>query len=313
MRTAIIIPAYNEEQTIAQVMQEFHHELPDCEIYIVDNNSSDRTYSIATETYQLLGCKGRLLSEPRQGKALAVRTAFQSVDADVYLMVDGDCTYPADQVHEILAPVLNGEADMVVGDRLSDGHYSKENKRPLHDAGNRLIRWMINRLYDAQLKDILSGYRAFSRRFVDTFPILCRGFELETNLALHALDKRLKIIEIPVVYKDRPEGSVSKLNTIQDGARVLFLMFNIFRIYRPFSFFGTASLFCLILSLFAGVLPVLDYVTEKYVYHIPLALLASALVVLSVLFIAIALILDGMAIGHRMDFENQLVRYKDER
>lgn len=313
MKTAIIIPAYNESQTIAQVMEQFHAELPDAALFVVDNNSTDDTATIALKTYAKLGCRGHLISEPRQGKAMAVRTAFQSVDADIFIMVDADCTYPVESVHEMIKPVADGTADMVVGDRLSQGHYGRENKRRMHATGNRFVRWLLNWLYKASLQDILSGYRVFSRRFVDTFPVLCTGFELEANLTLHSLDKRLRITEVPIKYVDRPHGSTSKLRTVHDGIRVLMLIFNIFRIYRPMVFFGFFALICFLASIAAGILPVLEYIQHRYIYRVPLAVLASAFGILSVLFMSIALILDGMSINHRIEFEYHLGRHKNGR
>lgn len=313
MKTAIIIPAYNEAQTIAKVMAQFHDQLPHAAIYVVDNNSNDGTAQIAEQTYASLRCSGRLLSEPRQGKAMAVRTAFHTIEADILIMVDADCTYPAESIHELIAPVKNSSADMVVGDRLSQGHYHLENKRPLHLTGNLFIRWLLNRLYDADLNDILSGYRVFSRRFVETFPILCRGFELEANLTLHALDKQLRIVEIPIAYADRPTGSLSKLNTVRDGFSVLFLIFNIFRIYRPLVFFGTTAAFFLLLSLTAGFLPIMEYVQHRYIYRVPLAILASGFGILAVLFMSMALILDGLSNNQRIEFEYRLGKHKHDR
>ena len=300
---AIVIPAHNEERTISEVIRAFVVQDRTFSIYVVDNNSTDQTRRIAEATLEEVGVRGCVLFESRKGKSLAIRNAFSKIDADVYVMVDADMTYPAAEVFHLIEPVLNGSAEMVVGDRLSSGEYQKENKRIFHEGGNRFVRWLISRLYGYQLNDILSGYRAFSRRFVKTYPILCDGFELEADLTLHALDKKLAFLEIPVGYKDRPEGSVSKLSTMQDGIRILVLIFNIFRYYKPLLFFSAISAFFLLACLFFGSIPLLDYLHFRYVYHVPLAILSSALGVLSILFLSIALVLDGIARNHKFEFE----------
>ena len=237
-KTVIILPAYNEEQTIAATIEDFHRALPKAAVYVVNNRSTDATESIAREALSRLGCKGDVINERRPGKGNAVRRAFLEIDADIYVLADADLTYPAEQVHELIAPVINGEADMVVGDRHSAGHYAAENKRALHGFGNRLVRDLINRLFYANLADIMSGYRVFSRRFVKSYPILVEGFEIETDMTLHALDKRFRIVEIPINYRDRPAGSFSKLNTLRDGAKVINTITQILRYYRPLAFFG---------------------------------------------------------------------------
>lgn len=308
-RIAIIIPAYNEEETIAQVVRAFSEQDATFEIYIVDNNSADKTAALAEKALQESQVAGRVLFESRQGKSLAVRTAFSSIDADIYVMVDADMTYPANAVHKLIEPIRNGKADMVVGDRLTKGEYQKENKRAFHELGNYFIRWLITKLYKQPLRDILSGYRVFSRRFVKTYPVLCEGFELEADLTLHALDKKLVLVEVPIEYKDRPEGSESKLNTVQDGIRILSLILNIFRHYKPFAFFGSLSAICLGLCLLAGCFPVWEYFKCQYVYRVPLAVLAAALGILSLQFLGIALVLDSIANNHRFNFELKLSNF----
>lgn len=309
---AIIIPAYNEERTIGEVVRAFAERNMAFTFCVIDNNSSDKTGAIAAETIAECGVDGRVLFEPRQGKAIAVRRAFSTIDADVYVLVDADMTYPADAVEGLIEPVISGRVDMVVGDRISGGSYSKENKRAFHEGGNKLVRWMVNRLYRSQLRDILSGYRVFSRRFVKTYPVLCDGFELEADLTLHALDKKIPFEEIPIQYKDRPEGSSSKLNTLQDGVRIVKLMLNIFRHYRPLLFFGSVSLLFFVLSLVCGIAPVLDYIRYQFVYHVPLAVLAAALGILSIIFLSIALVLDSIASHHRFDYELRLISFRGD-
>ena len=306
-RIAVILPAYNEELTIRQTMQAFHSALPDAELVVVNNNSSDRTLEIAIDTLAALRCAGRVITEMRQGKGHAVRRAFLEIDADVYVLADADMTYPPERVHALIDPVLNDGADMVVGDRHSLGHYQKENRRALHGFGNRLVQGLVNNLFHSDLVDIMSGYRVLSRRLVKNYPILVGGFQIETDMTLHALDKRFRIVEIPVEYKDRPAGSVSKLSTFSDGAKVLWSIAQIFRHYRPLRFFFSLAA----LSVLAGIacsIPVFaDWVRYKYIYHVPLAILATGLQILAVMFFAIGLILDSLVHLQRMSYERDML------
>jgi glycosyltransferase involved in cell wall biosynthesis len=307
-RIVVVLPAYNEAATLAATMAAFHAALPDAELWVVDNASTDGTGRLAAETLAALGAGGGVIVEPRKGKANAVRRAFLELDADAYLMADADCTYPAERAGELLAPVLEGRADMVVGDRHTLGHYASENKRPMHGAGNRLVQVLVNRLFRARLADILSGYRAFGRRFVKTYPIVVEGFELEADVTLHALDKRFRILEVPVEYRDRPAGSASKLDTWRDGARVLWVILQLFRYYRPMLFFGALSAAMLAFALAAGVPVLWDWMRFHYIYHVPLAILAASSVVVATVLLAVGLILDGIAHQQRMRFELALLR-----
>lgn len=305
---AIVLPAYNEAATVEAVIRAFHLALPDAQIYVVDNNSNDGTAEIARTTIARIGAHGEVLHESRQGKGCALRRAFQSIEADVYLLADADLTYPADQALDLLAPVLRGEADMVVGDRQSGGHYLAQNKRQLHGFGNGLVNRLINYFFNADLKDSLSGYRAFSRTFVKTYPVMTAGFQVETDMTLHALDKRFRILEIPVAYVDRPAGSASKLNTVADGAQVLFAIFQILRYYKPFAFFGSIALLAMLAGLVASVPVFSDWFLYRYIYHVPLALLAAALEIVAFIMLAVALILDSMAHQQKMSFELLLLQ-----
>lgn len=308
MRIAVILPAYNEAPTIAATLRAFHAALPAAALVVVDNNSADDTAVIARETLAALGGAGRVLTELRQGKGFAVRRAFHDVDADVYLMTDADMTYPADQARDLLQPVLAGEADMTVGDRLSGGHYDRHNRRPLHGGGNRLVRWLVNRIFGASLRDIMSGYRAMSRTFVQHYPLLVRGFELETDMTMHALAHRFRIREIPVAYVDRPAGSASKLSTVSDGTRVLFTIVQILRFYRPLAFFGTLGLVAMVAGLVAGAPVIQDWISYRFIYRVPLAILASALQIIALLLLTIGLVLDGLARQYRRQFELDVLR-----
>ena len=304
---AIILPAYNEELTIEGVIRSFHAELPDASIWVINNRSSDRTEAIALSVFAELNCSGGVIHEASPGKGNAVRRAFLEVQADIYVMAAADLTYPAQEIHALMRPVVENKADMVVGDRHSSGCYGVENKRSLHEFGNQLVRHLVNVLFRSKLIDIMSGYRVFNKRFVKNYPILVSGFEIETDMTLHALDKRFRIVEIPIQYLDRPEGSTSKLNTLRDGMKVILTIGNISRYYRPGLFFGVLSgMVCLAGLLMA--IPVLnDWINHRFIFHVPLAILATGMEIVAVLLAAIALILDSLAHQDRRNFENKLL------
>lgn len=309
-RVAIVLPAYNEELTVAGCIRSFRQVLPDAEIYVIDNNSADATLQIAKQ--EINGkCRGRVLTETRQGKGNAIRRAFMEIDADIYVMADADMTYPADKVHDLLLPILEGRADMVVGDRHSRGDYARENKRRFHGIGNTLVTNLVNRTFKASLGDIMSGYRAMTRVFVKNYPVLVEGFQLETDLTLHALHNRFRVVEVPIAYVDRPEGSESKLSTFSDGRKVLLAIFNILRHFRPLVFFGLGA------ALFAGVslvsaIPVLqDWFTDGYIRHVPLAILATGLAIVSLILLSIGLILDSVVHMQRFNYELNLLKGGD--
>ena len=304
---ALILPAYNEELTISKVIEIFHQELPEASIFVIDNNSSDRTYELAASTLKNSNITGKVIREHRQGKGNAVRRAFLEVNADVYVMADADLTYPAFRIRELLNPILNGEADMVVGDRHSLGGYQKENKRNFHSFGNSLVTTLVNKLFRANLVDIMSGYRAFSKKFVKNYAILVEGFEIETDITLHSLDKRYRIKEIPIEYRDRPEGSFSKLNTFSDGAKVLFTIFQILCYYRPLFFFGVIAIFFGILGFVASIPVLNDWITHRFIHHIPLAILAVALELIAALSLSVSLILNSITRQYRMQCERDLL------
>lgn len=307
MKIAVILPAYNEEQTIAATIEDFHQALPDAAIWVINNRSSDATEQKTLDTMSRYGCRGGVINERRPGKGNAVRRAFLDIDADIYILADADLTYPAAQAQELMAPIIAGEADMVVGDRHSSGHYATENKRALHGFGNRLVRDLVNNLFHSDLADIMSGYRVFNRRFVKSYPILVEGFEIETDMTLHALDKRFRIVEIPVDYRDRPAGSFSKLNTLRDGARVLSTIGNILRYYRPLVFFGGAAIFFALLGLISGIPVIEEWITERYIRHVPLAILATGLEIVAIVLAAIGLILDSITHQDKRNFERSLL------
>jgi glycosyltransferase involved in cell wall biosynthesis len=312
-KIAIILPAFNEELTIAETVEAFHRACPDARVVVVNNNSADNTSDIARETMNRLNVAGEVIDEFRQGKGNAIRRAFMECDADVYVMADADCTYPAGRLEDLVRPILERRADMVIGDRISGGHYRRENKRKFHDFGNDLVKRLVNRLFRAKLRDIMSGYRAFSRTFVKSYPILFEGYQLETDMTLHALDKRFRILEIPIEYSDRPSGSFSKLDTFGDGARVIFAITQILRFYRPLFFFGCISFAICMLGLVAALPVFSDWINYHYIYHVPLAVLAAALELVAVFSLGIGLVLDSITHQDKMKFERELLASSQDR
>lgn len=299
-KIAVLVPCYNEGLTIRKVVEDFRRELPEAEIYVYDNNSTDNTASEAAAAGAIVR------REWVQGKGSVVRSMFRDIEADLYVMVDGDDTYPARFVHDVIRPVADEEADMSIGDRLTNGSYFKENSRKFHGFGNNLVRAAINRVFDARLRDIMTGYRCFSRRFVKSFPVLNNGFQLETEMTLYALNYKMRIVEIPIDFVERPEGSESKLNTFSDGARVLMCIFNMYRHYRPLAFFSWIALVFVLLSLLIGLPTVVEYAQTHYVSKVPSAILASGLFVMALLFFVCGLILDSVEQNERQSVEQRL-------
>ena len=288
---AVIIPCYNEALTIAKVVDDFKRVLPDASIYVYDNNSSDGTGGIAREH----GAQVRV--ERRQGKGNVVRQMMRDIDADYYIMVDGDDTYPAEAAPELLAPLMNDEADMVVGDRLSNGTYGEENDRAFHGFGNDLVRFLIKAIYGFEFSDVMTGYRAYNKVFAKTMPVLSPGFEIET------VDKRWRIAEVPIDYRDRPEGSESKLSTFSDGFKVLMMIMSLFKDYKPLALFSWVALLFVVLGLVAGVPVIAQFAATGLVPKLPTALLAVGLVFVGLLCFACGLILDTVVKGNRKQYE----------
>lgn len=305
-RIAVLIPCYNESVTIRKVIEDYRKALPEAVIYVYDNNSTDGTDRIALEA----GAEVRY--EYRQGKGNVIRSMFREIDADCYLMIDGDDTYPAENARELVECVLSGRADMAIGDRLSSTYFT-ENKRPFHNMGNRLVRSVINSLFHSNIKDIMTGYRAFSRLFVKSYPVLSKGFEIETEMTIHCLDKNFKIMEIPVQYRDRPEGSVSKLNTFSDGTKVLKTILTLFRDYKPLKFFTIISLLFIIAgaALFAPIL--LEYTRTGLVPRFPTLFVSCMLFVVAVLMYITGILLHVINKKHRQLYELFLNRFSQDR
>lgn len=299
-KIAVLIPCYNEEATISTVIADFKRELPEAEIYVYDNNSTDRTYELA------VACGAIVKKEPRQGKGNVIRQMFFDIDADYYLMVDGDDTYPAEAVHGLLDKLRSGEADMVIGDRLSNGTYFDENKRPFHDFGNHLVKNTITRLYKTKIRDVMTGYRGFNRIFVKSFPIMSSGFQIETELTIHALDKKFKLVELPIDYRDRPEGSESKLNTFSDGFKVIMMIIKMWKDYKPLMFFGIWTLFFFVFGLFTGVPVLREYMLTHFITRVPSAILSTGLMILALLSLVTGLILDTVVTNTKKDYELNL-------
>lgn len=293
---AVLIPCYNESQTIAKVVKDYREALPEAVIYVYDNNSTDNTDEAAREAGAIVRY------EYRQGKGNVIRSMFRDIDARCYLMIDGDDTYPAENARSMVEHILSGRADMVIGDRLSSTYFT-ENKRPFHNTGNRLVRGLINTIFNSDIKDIMTGYRAFNYEFVKSFPILSKGFEIETEMSIHALDKNFKLLEVPVTYRDRPAGSVSKLNTYKDGFRVLKTIARLFRDYKPFAFFGWLGLLCFIVATLFFV-PILQaYFSTGMVAKFPTLIVCSGLYVVSFLLWMSGVTLDVITKKHRQLFE----------
>ena len=304
-KIAVLVPCYNESQTIKNVVEDFRRVLPEATIYVYDNNSTDGTAQIAEKA----GAVVRY--ERQQGKGSVIRRMFREIDAQVYVIVDGDDTYPAEAAPEMIRKVLEEKCDMVVGDRLSSTYFT-ENKRPFHNSGNSFVRKCINRFFDTNIQDILTGYRAFSYQFVKTFPVLSKGFEIETEMSIHAADKHMQVGNVVVDYRDRPEGSVSKLNTYTDGFKVLVRILNLYKNYRPFAFF----------SLLAGVLaalgvvfliPILvEYWQTGLVPRFPTLIVCGFVLIAALQSFFAGLVLQSMEQKNKQDFEMQLIQARDK-
>ena len=297
-RIAVLIPCYNEEKTIEKVVRDARAALPDAAIYVYNNNSKDRTAQIAKEAGAIVR------NEYMQGKGNVIRRMFREIDADCYIMVDGDDTYPMEDAPQMAELVLEKNSDMVVGDRLSSTYFT-ENKRPFHNFGNSIVRSSINRLFGCEIKDIMTGYRAFSYDFAKTFPVLSTGFEIETEMTIHAVYNNMQIDNVVVGYRDRPEGSESKLNTFADGMRVIRTIINLYRNYKPMGFFGLlAALLALISVLFF--IPVFrDYLHTGLVAKFPTLIVCGFVMMAAIQSFFAGLILSNLERNNRRDFEIQ--------
>lgn len=298
-KIAILIPCFNEALTIKKVVKDFKQVMPMATVYVYDNNSTDETASLAEQAGAVVR------HEYQQGKGNVIRRMFREIDAECYLLVDGDDTYPAEAAPEMVSAVLNRQADMVVGDRLSSTYYT-QNKRPFHNFGNDLVRLCTNRLFDGGIKDIMTGYRAFSYQFVKSYPVLSKGFEIETEMTIHSLQRNMRVENVVIEYRDRPEGSESKLNTYADGFRVLRTIARLYKNYRPFAFFGMIALALTVLS-FAFISPVLkEYILTGLVPRFPTLIVCGITMMAALLLLISGIMLDSQLAKDKRDFEFQL-------
>lgn len=308
-KIAVLIPCYNEELTVEKTVSDFKRVLPNADIYVYNNNSKDRTKELALKVGAIVK------DEYRQGKGTVVRSMFRDIDADVYIMVDGDDTYPAEEVEGLITPVLEGKADMVIGDRLSSTYYT-ENKRPFHNFGNSLVKGLINFLFKSDLNDIMTGYRSFSKKFVKCMPVMSDGFQIETEMTIFALTNNMQVVNVPITYRDRPEGSESKLNTFSDGFKVLLTLFNLFKDNRPFLFFGSISIVIFIIGLLIGIPVINEFIKTAYITKVPSAILAAALMLNAFLMFSVGIILDAIKNEKRYLFEchmnDVMSKYKED-
>lgn len=307
-KIAVLIPCYNEEKTIAKVVRDAKAALPEAVIYVYDNNSTDATVALAREAGAVVR------HEYMQGKGNVIRRMFREIEANCYVMIDGDDTYPLEFAPEMVDKVLNRNSDMVVGDRLSSTYFT-ENKRPFHNMGNTLVRSSINRLFNCNIKDIMTGFRAFSYGFVKTFPVLSKGFEIETEMTIHAVYNHMQIDNVIVEYRDRPEGSVSKLNTYADGFRVLGTIFRLYRDYKPFGFFSMFALLLAVASVIFFIPVLLEFIATGEVLKFPTLIVCGFVMLAAIQSFFAGLILSNMAMKNRRDFEYRftLVCEKEKR
>ena len=299
MTIAVLIPCYNEAKTIAKVVRDYRAALPEADIYVYDNNSTDHTDDVAREAGAIVRY------EYRQGKGNVIRSMFREIDADCYLMIDGDDTYPAENAREMVNLVLERKVDMVVGDRLSATYYT-ENKRPFHNMGNWLVKGLVNTIFKGSISDIMTGYRAFSYQFVKSFPVLSKGFEIETEMTIHALDKNLSVQSVQVEYRDRPADSPSKLNTYSDGMKVLRTIVRLYKEYRPMSFFGLLAALMALVSVILFIPIFAEYLHTGLVPRFPTLIVCGVMGTMALLLWVCGLILDTVAKKHRQLFEINL-------
>lgn len=308
-KIAVLIPCYNESKTIEKVVKDYKNALPEADIYVYDNNSTDGTDEIAKKAGAIVKY------ETKQGKGNVIRTMFREIEADCYLMIDGDDTYPAESAREMCDYVLNNNVDMVIGDRLSSTYFT-ENKRAFHNFGNRIVRWSINTIFRSKINDIMTGYRAFSYEFVKSYPVLSKGFEIETEMTIHAIDKNFTLKEIPVQYRDRPEGSISKLNTYKDGVRVIKTIATLFKEYKPGVFFNLISALIFIIAAILAIPVFIEYMNTGLVPRFPTLIVSGLLVVISLLLTTTSIILQVIVKKNRQIFEillNQIASGKNNK
>lgn len=304
-KIAVLIPCYNEEKTIGKVVSDYKKVLPDAVIYVYDNNSKDRTAEIAREAGAIVR------HEYAQGKGNVIRRMFREIDAHCYIMIDGDDTYPAEFAPQMTAAVLEKKTDMVVGDRLSSTYFT-ENKRPFHNFGNTIVRFFINHLFHTDIKDIMTGYRAFSYNFVKTFPVLSQGFEIETEMSIHAVDKKMLVENVVIDYRDRPEGSESKLNTYSDGFKVLKTIARLYKNYKPFGFFGVVALILLLIAAIFFIPVLMEYINTGMVSKFPTLIVCGFTSIAALQSFFSGMLLSCIVQKNQQDFEINLHHAENE-
>lgn len=305
----IVLPAYNEELTISDTIKDYHSVFPDAFICVINNNSADKTFDIATNTISDLGARGKVLNELQQGKGFAVRRALRLIESEFYIMADADMTYPAAEAKKCFSLLVESEVDMVIGDRLTNGDYTKENKRKFHDFGNKMVKNLINFIFKSECKDIFSGLRAFNHKLAKNFPVLSSGFELETELTLSCLRYGFSAKELPIRYIDRPEGSESKLDTFQDGRKVLILIFKILKDYKPLTFFGLFSILNLFISMIFFIVPFLQYLQNASISGVASVVVGSAFLMISILSTICGVILHTIEKNHQFVVHQMINSY----
>ena len=303
-KIAVLVPCYNESKTVKKVVEDFRRVLPEAVVYVYDNNSTDGTAELAAAAGAVVR------HEYQQGKGNVIRRMFREIDAEVYIMVDGDDTYPAEAAPEMVRKVVEEQADMVVGDRLSSTYYT-ENKRPFHNFGNSFVKNCINRFFDANIQDIMTGYRAFSYQFVKTFPVLSRGFEIETEMSIHAADKHMQVDHVVIEYRDRPEGSVSKLNTFSDGLKVLSRILSLYKNYKPLAFFSLLSGILAALSVVFLIPILVEYWQTGLVPRFPTLIVCGFVLIAALQSLFAGLVLQSMEQKNKQDFEMRLIQAKE--
>lgn len=304
-KIAVLIPCYNESKTIKKVIEDFKRELPEATIYVYDNNSSDNTAEIAKKAGAIVR------TEQKQGKGNVIRTMFREIDAECYIMTDGDDTYPAEDARKMCKEVLEHNVDMVIGDRLSSTYF-EENKRPFHNIGNVIVRLLINMIYKSKIRDVMTGYRAFSYRFVKTFPVLSKGFEIETEMTIHSLDKNLNLENVTIEYRDRPEGSSSKLNTYVDGAKVIKTIISLYKNYKPLSFFLWLAILLLIIGTVFLIPVLLEFYKTGLVPKMPTFMASIFFFICATQSFFGGLILQTIVEKDKRQFEITLNEYEDK-
>ncbi len=303
-KVAVLVPCYNESMTVKKVVEDFRRVMPEAVVYVYDNNSTDGTGELAAEAGAVVR------REYQQGKGNVIRRMFREIEAEVYLMVDGDDTYPAEAAPEMVRKVVEEQADMVVGDRLSSTYYT-ENKRPFHNFGNSFVKNCINRFFDTNIQDIMTGYRAFSYQFVKTFPVLSRGFEIETEMSIHAADKHMQVDYVVIEYRDRMEGSVSKLNTFSDGLKVLSRILSLYKNYKPLAFFSLLSGILAVLAVIFLIPILVEYWETGLVPRFPTLIVCGFVLIAALQALFAGLVLQSMEQKNKQDFEIRLIQAKE--